>query len=126
MDPDGPEVHETTRIKMMHVMKFAKGMSFLRDCQGLPGYVEGNPVLPLIDASMPDMITVVMGNDDSVDIADRTSPGCQLFFSLDAVYPCVNEESYSTRFHIDAVAVAAGLQRECQHDDRVLSDRLNH
>lgn len=124
MDPNGTEVYIAARIKMMHIMKSADGMPFLCSCQGLSGYMERYTELTLIDAGMPDMVTMIMGNDDSVNIADRTSPRSQLLFDLDAVYPCIKEEPQSTRFYINTVTVAAGLQRKCEHDDRVLSIRL--
>ncbi len=66
-------------------------------------------------ACTADVITVLMGDEERVNVAwASTVFGHPLFRSL-ARYACIEEQPSVTRFDIDAVAVGTRLDGECDH-----------
>jgi hypothetical protein len=108
------------RLKMPYIVEYAERMTFYCGIKGLLGDIQGEAVFSLKDACMPDMIAMIMGNDYGIDIADRAPPGRKLFFCLNSVYTRIEEERYVACLNIDAVSIAAGLQRKCYHDGVII------
>ena len=56
------------------------------------------------------MISMVMGYDHRINIADIPPLRCKLLFGLNPVDARINQQLYAACFHVDTVAIAAGLK----------------
>jgi hypothetical protein len=64
---------------------------------------------------MPDMVSMVMGYDQAIDLPDITTMGGKPRLGLFTVYPGIEEQFHAARLNVDAVAVAARLERYRQN-----------
>ena len=67
------------------------------------------------NAHAPSMIRVVVRNQEGIDALDFPSMEGQPLLSLDATDPRIEEQSDAIRLDVNAVAVAAGLERDDSH-----------
>ena len=97
----------TVGLEMSYILKLAECVT--HDCrlEGLFCNVQGDPVFSLVNACISDMVSMVMGNDHCIDIPDIASQCRKLFFCLDTVYSCIEEELQPACLDIDTVSAAA-------------------
>jgi len=61
------------------------------------------------------MVTVLVGNHQSIDVADVTAMGSEPLFRLPTTDPGVKQKTNPIRLDVDAVSITARLKRHHSH-----------
>ena len=82
---------------------------------GLGGDVDRQAELAMENAHAAGVVNVVVGNQNGIDAGDVPAMSGQPLLGLAPADPGVEQQLDAAGFHIDAVAVAAGLERNDVH-----------
>lgn len=77
--------------------------------------MNGELIFAVKDSHGAGMVTMFVGNQQSINVANVTAVGCQALFSQLSTNPGIEQESNAICFNVDAVSVATGLEGDHFH-----------
>jgi hypothetical protein len=79
------------------------------DIERVTGDIKRKAVFTLKCPRMPDMIVMIVGNEDGIYVPDVPTMGSKPSLCFDAAQACVKEKPSACSFYVNAVTTAAGL-----------------